>query len=396
MGVIQRYRLTRLWRVFFTLLVAAPFFGAFAIVVLTIRDPPKDEWQATLHAVEIAGLVLFAGVMTRVAFQHHIEFGAGYLRVSGLGGPSFSLSDIVGWQLGRATTPATYVFVKRDGSRVPVPAMFEFDARYFEWLDSIPNIDVQSEVEQLRTIAADDRLGGTQEDRLLLLERVRNECRWINRVGWVLGLWAFVFPTPYLPLMTCLLVSPWFALAYAWSRRGLVQFDELPGDARPSLASLALFQPICLATRALLDFDVVAPRLAVLGPALAIGGILGMLAAFVDASPRRTALSRSLGLVVALVYGWAAVVSVNCLLDTRDAPRIDRARVLGRHIVAGKARRYVLEIRGYGEHDVARHVYDAAAPGTEVCAAVHPGALGLEWLGIDTCSNCCPQESSAK
>jgi hypothetical protein len=283
------------------------------------------------------------------------------------------------------TSPSTLVLQPKDQQRPAKLALtFPLDDAFTEWLDELPSLDRQESEASESEIRNDQRLGATQSERDQTIEEGRNRAKIFSTISTVLGLWAIIYPRPYVPLILLLATLPWIALEVVRRSHGLFRVEEVRNGAHPNVA-VALLLPACaLALRAIHDFDVLQSPLAV-GLYVAVGGALALGIFSVDSTVRHRKLAVIALCAVSLVYGYGAAIEANALLD-RSSGTSYSAIVQGKHITTGKNRAYKVTLGPWGpkatsnDLQVSRATYQPIQPGDVVLLTLKQGALGVKWF----------------
>lgn len=256
-----------------------------------------------------------------------------------------------------------------------------------QWLaDHFPDLDTQQYEQDAEALLLEEDFGRNPAEREDNLARARQVSWGLNAAGYAVGAWLLFWPQPYdWAVLAGLAVPPLAAAALFW-HRGLLCFDDSSNSARPAVTAALLLPPLGLLLRALFDFELLAYQ--PLAP-YAAGISLLMTTALVLGSPQQLAASgrRVLltGGIMAVLYGAAAVVIVNCAFDA-SSPRVYAVPVLGKQLSGGQTTTYYLLVGPWGARaqpenvEVTKDLYEQTAAADTVRIYQRPGRLGAAWF----------------
>jgi hypothetical protein len=298
--------------------------------------------------------------------------------------------EILGWRMSQPSPPYI-VFVPRDHNRrqVKVAPIFKVDEAFSQWMDSLPNLDVEDAKASEKEIAASLEIGATPEGRIDALARAKRLARILNVVALVTLAWGLFYPRPYGVLVTVLIFLPWLAIGIVGRSKGLFRLDRYRNDVHPNLASSFIFPGFILTLRVLGDFNVLQWAQAV-WLAVGLGILLSFAACMVDSALRAKRWTPVVLLFITVAYGFGAGLEANALLDRSPAIRYP-AKITGKHISRGRRTVYYLHLEPWGPRReannlaVARSFYQAAQPGESVCLRLRQGAFSIPWYMQVTC-----------
>lgn len=258
-----------------------------------------------------------------------------------------------------------------------------------QWLaEHYPNLDEQEQKQEEEALLEDYTLGRTVSEREETLGQARKVAKWLNLAGMATAGWLFFLPKPYEVALAAALALPIIAaLALFWHRTAM-RPDEQKNSAYPSLAA-ALFMPsLGLLLRCLFDFELLSYSSVWAIAGLVAAGFGGFLLLSSQEFLRQPKSRWSAGLSVvayALLYGYAATVSVNCAFDGEPTQHY-QATVLSKHYSSGKSTTYYLHVSPWGPRTepeditVTEEHYEHAASGEPVHIYQMSGRLGIPWF----------------
>jgi len=209
------------------------------------------------------------------------------------------------------------------------------------------------------------------------------------------SLWAFFVSRPYELTILVLACLPLVAIALSKWSNGIFQLEGRRSDPRPSLAVAFVTPGAVLAYRALKDFHLVNWHGALAATVIAAIG-MSLVASWADQSIRKRALSLLAALLLNSMYCYGVIVEADAIFDL-SAPQTFRVPVLGKRVSGGRSRTRYLRLDHWGPLDtpsevsVAGPLYRRVIPGQSVCMDLRPGALGLAWYLVSSCSEGLPQ-----
>ncbi|RSK51162.1 hypothetical protein [Hymenobacter rigui] len=259
------------------------------------------------------------------------------------------------------------------------------------WLaERFPNLDVQQQELEAQEILQDETLGRSVPEREEKLAQARQVARVLNTLAWAVAAWLFFYPKPYdVAVQASLGLPPVAALALLWYQ-GLLRADERKDSAYPALGSALFIPAVALMLRVLLDFELLDYSAAwQLAAAVAVlfGGVLAYgNRRFIKLPASRWGAVATV-FFCALVYGYSAVVAINCVFD-EATPRVYAANVISKHISSGKTTTYYLKVGAWGPRTapedvtVTEETYDQTMPGDSVRVYQFPGRLAMPWFTV--------------
>jgi hypothetical protein len=259
------------------------------------------------------------------------------------------------------------------------------------WLaERFPDLDVQQQELEAQEILQDETLGRSVPEREEKLAQARQVARILNTLAWAVAAWLLFYPKPYdVAVQASLSLPPVAALALLWYQ-GLLRADERKDSAYPALGSALFIPAVGLMLRVLLDFELLdysATLQMVAAVAVLFGGVLAYgNRRFIQLPASRWGAVATV-FFCALVYGYSAVVAINCVFD-EATPRVYAANVVSKHSSSGKTTTYYLEVGAWGPRTapedvtVTEETYDQTIPGDSLRVYQFPGRLQMPWFTV--------------
>jgi hypothetical protein len=207
---------------------------------------------------------------------------------------------------------------------------------------------------------------------------------WFSLGGARLG-----FLKPSVSMMAVLVGLPWVAAGMVWCFPGRFFFFPVPFDRRLTLfgvlffTSMAPFSTYCYAP--------FVRKLPVLELACVVGAVLFAALLVSEVRAKGNPVLMTIALPLSVLYGYAAVVQLNCVLDHSPA-------TVYKTVVSNKSlRRPSLDMDPWGPAPepksiltqyhalVPRQIFDAVQVGGPICVVQSAGALGISWYSAQVC-----------
>jgi hypothetical protein len=207
-----------------------------------------------------------------------------------------------------------------------------------------------------------------------------------------LNLAALVVATAMLAISSAnLLLTSAAAVCFGTSGETTLGAVAGTSDTRPTAAYAFWLPAAALALRALWSGPLLINRLDILWAGI-VGGLVLLILMLVADPIVRQSMPRSLPLaVMAFLYAAGLVPLLDSLADQSPPSGMFYAPIAGRYVESGLRLHYYVSLKPWGPilHDtvveVPSLVYQHAEAGGLLCAALHPGALGMEWYTVSLC-----------
>jgi len=301
-----------------------------------------------------------------------------------------SRNDILGRRL-QPSSPPVIVLVPRDKSQkqMKLAQMYNFDAAFRTWTDSVPDLDAQEARTAEQEIANNEEIGSSPDDRREALKRGKRLSGFVTFVTIALGAWAWIYPQPYRLVISLLALLPWAAMAIVARSGGLFKIDTKRNDPHPSVGIAFMMPGFVLVLRVLSDMNALKWTSA-LYLTMALGTLLGVAAVMADRSLKNNVGMAILVLLLSSAYGYGAGMEANALLD-RSAASIFTSRIIGKSVSSGKHTSYDLNLNPWGPKEdagkvsVSRRFYEGVRVDDPVCIVLRNGALHVPWYTVHRC-----------
>lgn len=301
-------------------------------------------------------------------------------------------SEVRGYRLLQGREGLVLQLFPADDAQKPMNvAIGRLDPHLQTWIAGLPDLDARDHRQGEWELYARPDLGSTPEARRKTLERYARFASAANVVGWLIPIWAWLFPWPRdLALAVSALVPLAGGAAVAASRGVLTLGEKTRSEPRPGLIGV-MFAGLGIVIRAMLDLHLVdwVPSL-MLGAAL--GVLLTGLARRADPKALEKPAVAALFCFAASAYGWGLIAEADTRFDT-GAPQVYRTRVLDKYSSVGERHTsWNLQLGPWGPsktdeaQDVGRAVYDRLNKGDEACVRLYRGALKIRWFIVDRCA----------
>jgi hypothetical protein len=275
--------------------------------------------------------------------------------------------------------------------KMTISSSFENRQQIEAWLrEHIPDIDAVTVEEETKSILADEHFGFSETDRVQRLKQAKQTAKLLNAAGLIIGLWGFIYPTPYNILIVLSLLFPLIAFVVIWYFKGLVQLADGKKSAYPSAAGAFLMPSLLLMVRALLDYEIYdysfyyKPFVILLVIALAV-------AWWSCREMIKYSIQKPVTLITLLIalccYSYGAVTVINGYYDETPG-KVFAVPVKDKHISTGKHTSYYLLVDTWGRYtspkevSVSPNLYNAENPGDTVNVYLKNGYLGIPWFWV--------------
>jgi hypothetical protein len=270
--------------------------------------------------------------------------------------------------------------------------VFKVDPDFSNWFADLKNADQAAFEMELQKIARDDQLGASPASRLGSAARARRTAAWLSFATMLITFWAFVYPRPYVELLSLCAALPIIAILLCWKFSGLFTLTGQKQSARGDLTAFLIGPSIVLAMRAMFDLTLVKP-VALLVPS-AVGAVVLTWSAWLACKELRR--YPTVALIYALFFGLYAAGSMalaNSLLDWSN-PNRELATIIAMRHTTGKGATAYFSLShapvglGTSEISVPFGLYRSKHVGDLVCVSDHAGALGWRWVRVDELAIC--------
>jgi hypothetical protein len=301
-------------------------------------------------------------------------------------------SDVAGFrtiQNPRGTSYIVLLPVLAGVDKLRIPKIYPFDANFYNWLQTLPDLAVSEALELEHAVDNDAALGNSVEERRATAQRARLLGRTLTIVTFAVAAWTWFVGVPYRLLVAILVLLPWAGLALAAKYKGLFRIDSRNNDPHPSIGFALLLPGLVLALRVIYDLDLIGWQRPI-AYSLMIDAAICIAAAKLDSSLMKARSSLIALALVSIAYGFGVAAEVNALFD-RSQPQVFQALVTGKRISHGRSTSYHLQLSGWGpkpegiEEMVSRRVNDITREGDLRCVWLRPGALGMSWYVVKPC-----------
>lgn len=387
----QIYRVARGWKVFIAVAIP-PLAILFGWIMVLPFLKGRADWLGLVVSCIGAGMLLFTIIGFIAVFKNRIEVYPDRVRDVGLSKTTeILLDEIKGFRIISNPYAKALSLQPKDPqkSEIMIGLMAERQSDLLDWLNrNLTNLDEVDYQAEMKEFLHDERLGGNQEQRAMLLESARHWSKILNGLTIIVLFWAFYWPYPYEYAIFTLIILPWLALGSLHHFHGALKLDSNKSwSVSQNIAPSFILPIIALGYRVVLDYHILhwdkfwLPFAAV---SLGFGSLLFILGK--DRKRRIGVLLFSV-FILAPLYGYAAVISLNGILDG-STPGVYQASVVQKRISRGKTNSYYLQLSPWGprrteqEVDVGRLVYERHGIGDKVDVIVRQGRLGIPWFRV--------------
>lgn len=303
---------------------------------------------------------------------------------------SVALADIDGYRVGEKSE---FFLVIKNGERsFSLPTSIARRKELLDWIkEKYEDVDARAKAAETKILLEDSRYGGSREEREQNLQKAARIGKIGSGAGFVLLIWAFVYPRPYDLLMTLLFVAPLVAAYLTWSFKGLMRLYSKKSSPYPTLFLLIFFPTIGVGANAfmqynLYEFSSTACLMLAGMTALLSVVALSVLREPVSAEAKKTWAVAFVVFIVA-VYSYGLLIYSNCHYDRSPAVAWHVA-VTDKHESHGKTTTYYLQLSPWGKYTdgkqvtVSRVFYLAVNTQDSVGVLMNKGKWGIPWYRV--------------
>lgn len=229
-----------------------------------------------------------------------------------------------------------------------------------------------------------DLLNGVKINKYLQAKKVTGI--W-NAIGILVGLWVFLYPVPYIPLIIFCAFLPLIGIYLMAHYKEEVTFDQIQDSSRPSVVYLMALSSMSLCFRGYFDHNII--HSTVFWWYLAVFSIfLYLFILIVTSEYKRHKLVLLELLLILIPYCYGLISLSNCMLDF-SGPKSFSPIIIDKRVVTGKSISYYIDVSPWGpykeqsEISVTKDIYDNLSKNGKVNLQLKKGALGIRWFYID-------------
>ncbi|KAF2339222.1 hypothetical protein [Flavobacterium tistrianum] len=242
-----------------------------------------------------------------------------------------------------------------------------------------------------KEILTNNDFGFTIEEREDKLKKARLFAKVVNSITSIVCVWLFFYPKPYhYAIITCISL-PIIGILSVKFWKGLIKIDSEKESAYPMVAFPIVFPGVILTLRVMLDFSI-DDYSNIWIPAILIALVY---AAIVISCSKQMSFNNAKGyfsilsyVVFGFIYGYSAVVALNCTFDESE-PLLFDSHVISKEINGGrKTKSYDLKISPWGNKteiekvSVDRELYENVEAGNSVLVYQFKGRFDIPWVVV--------------
>jgi len=308
-------------------------------------------------------------------------------------------SQIATWRMSRIQNGTVLEITSNDGSNQVMKCTLQCkpDSQFNAWFAGLTNLDLVQLKQIEQQISENPDYGDTPEERLSTAKRTRKSVLVLNVMAAAILYWLMIYPYPnMLPVWICL-AMPWFAILVCWQSKGLISLISIDRNVSGgNLTSLLLVPALGLLLRALTSSNLLDWTDGIYRSLIFSVPLLILIGATTHWFSKALKVFLT-ALVIAVLYGYGAVVTSNQLLDHAQ-PSQQSLTILGRHETHGKGAAGYFTVPSWGKHPSANDIkvgwdmYYSHAVGELVCMQIHPGTFYIQWFSLVDCPQLVPSQ----
>lgn len=386
---MQTFRISRRTRVWFNLLSLGFLAASIAGIVWVISEQTGIGLMVLCLAFASFGAMGVIGLLS--TYRSLVEISEEKIRVVyALSTKELRLNEIAGFRLtqpGRHSPYPTLLLIPKQpkSRRLKIDLFHERRGEILTWAAvKLRNLDVAEHASELAAIAADERLGFNQEQRLLRVRKARRIVNVFNVLAVGAAGWAFFAPRPYGWVMGLLIILPLIACVLRQTLPHAVRFDGKNTSAYPQVCLIFMLPALALSLRSFLDADILHWSSFWI-PWLTVG--LAVTAWIISSAKEMRAAAFFFTLLpFTLAYSYGAVIHVNCFYD-HSATQTHLTTVLSKREARGKGTQYHLKVAPWidqteREVRVGPQTYARHHPGSQASIHIQKGALSIPFYFV--------------
>ena len=237
-----------------------------------------------------------------------------FAMTSFLSAKSIGRGDIAGFRLFPTKNVSTLLLVPKSptGKKLKIPLFVSLDKAFYDWLETIPNLDAEDRARAEAQLAAETDLGFTPEQRSQRLVAARATAKALNWISIAVVLWGRFYPYPRALVVIALTALPLIVILLLVRSAGAFEMEGRRSDPRPNLV-LPFILPGLILMLLALQGPSPASWKPLLIEALLGGGLLTAVVARADRSVRERPGPLMVLFIFGAVYAYGAIRQVNAL-----------------------------------------------------------------------------------
>lgn len=383
---MKTYRMAKGWQIF-VYLTAIPMLFLFGSMLFL---PLWDENANTSVMWFLAPLSMLMMGMIAVGLYDTIKgkliIGENKLYKTGFPKRELAFDEIKGYR-----KVSYYIFIEphsKQQKKITAHVFIERKQEFLKWLSAnYPNLDELTAQEERNEILDSDKLGGSVEERIETIQKVKKRANLLNGTAIIAALWTTFFPDPdNYCVWVC--VAVFIALIVIQKRyRNIIKLNPKTETPYPSVIFGWLAVSFALALKALwfnLLQYIYLPFFILISILMAI--VLWKNEELTFKAPSDYfAVATLLMFMAAFSYG--AIVSINCAFDN-STPTTHRTDVLSKRVSSGTIPLYYIELSEWGDQSdfnealIDKKLYDILAEDDEAIVHQKIGLLGIDWFEV--------------
>ena len=388
---MQTFNVSRGWKIFY-IIVIPPMLALMGwFMMMPFLKGRSDQTGLVLVCLLMGGgaLLLFLYVLLSL-FMCRFEIHPDKIKnVDPFRAVELEISNIAGFRFLPTQYVQSVLIIPKNNKQKKIKTALAFENKeiLIEWLcRNLTNLDHLDYQEEINNILNNARFGATGRQRQKLLDNAGKWSKTVNIIGVTVCLWAIFWPHPYRFAVWVLMLLPLFSLGLLYHFEGVMQFDSKPQSVLPGISPAFMMPCLGLALRALLDFKILSWKNFWLHFVL-LSFSLYLLTLLCAKDVRESLVKSILVIIFCVIYGYAAVICLNGILD-KSSPAAYKAQIIDKRISKGRRIAYHLKLSAWGpekqekELDVGKAIYDRYKIGDRLDVRVKQGKLNIPWYFV--------------
>lgn len=296
-------------------------------------------------------------------------------------------SEVKGYKIVRAQYNSILVFypISTENKPVKVGLIVENKEELIQWTkDTFVDLSEEIREKEETEIISNEVFGKTEEARRYELKKAQRWVQVITTTSVVLLFWAFIFPKPYLLVITLLSILPFITLLLIPLFKGIVKIDGRQDGAYPNVLYPFMSPGMALMLRAIFDtsplnfIDIIFPGVLI---SLAIWGLV----LITDGKSLQGIGSKVALLFFSSILGFSLTVIHNELFD-ESIPEKHIVKVIDKRVSRGKTTSYYFKVEPWehrknaDEISTYRVAYENVDVGDSITINLKQGLFSIPWF----------------
>ena len=390
-GPVQIYGASVFLKISLTFIAFIFILGFNALLIVQYFSNGPVEKPDTVVLITDAILTLLCLCLLFALFKYRIEIYPDKIkRVSILRKTELPINQIQGFRAGTFhNSTVLIIYPKNPGdAEIKIRDLGGSKKDLEKWIrQNLTDLNAADYQADMDSIKQDKSLGDTQEQRMALVQRAQIASKVLNSFAIVLSLWGIYFPYPQRLLFPVLLILPVISLGLVYYFRGALKFFvQRTKGAYSSIAIAFLFPVYVMTIRTSSEFNILKWE-GFWFQFFLLTLVFIVMALYLVSEIKQKKYLILLFVIGCAAYSYAAIISLNCILDT-SVPRTYKAQIMNKRISSGRNTKYYITLSPWELKNevsgikVEQDVYDRHNTKENVDVITRKGRFDIPWFYI--------------